>query len=68
MLGVSINEKRRDVECSARSGSGLGLSTAFGLNHYPNYLYRFREGSEELTRMENLLQQQLESSKARRKL
>ena len=68
MLGVSINEKRRDVENAAPDPDlALSLSTAFGLNHYPNYLYRFREGSEELTRMENLLQQQLEKVQKQRR-
>ena len=67
MLGVSINEKRRDVKNAAPDPDlALSLSTAFGLNHYPNYLYRFREGSEELTRMENLLQQQLEKVQKQR--
>ena len=56
-----INEKKRDEgHASPDADLALTLSTVFGLNHYPNYLYRFREESEELSKMESLLQQELE--------
>ena len=68
MLGAAINEKKRDEgHASPDADLALTLSTVFGLNHYPNYLYRFREESEELSKMESLLQQELEKVQKQRK-
>jgi hypothetical protein len=41
MLGNAINEKRRDAS-EDLDGMSEALHTVFGLNRYPNYLYRFR--------------------------
>ena len=68
MLGAAINEKKRNEEnVHVDADLALSLSTVFGLNHYPNYLYRFKEESEELSKMESLLQQELEKVQKQRK-
>jgi hypothetical protein len=55
MLGNSINEKRRD-----HAGMAEALHTVFGLNRYPNYLYRFRSDQDQLLKLESSLERQLE--------
>ena len=55
MLGNSINEKQRDHE-----GMAEALHTVFGLNRYPNYLYRFRSDQDQLLKLESSLERQLE--------
>ena len=68
MLGAAINEKKRNEDKAHLDADlALSLSTVFGLNHYPNYLYRFKEESEELSNMESLLRQQLEKVQKQRK-
>ena len=68
MLGAAINEKKRDEDNrSSDPDLALSLATVFGLNHYPNYLYRFSAESEELSKMESLLQRQLEKVQKQRK-
>ena len=43
MLGDSINEKFRDEKLSdSDKGMSTLFHTIFGLDHYPNYLYRFK--------------------------
>ena len=62
----AINEKKNKNYNVPDSSLALALHTIFGLNRYPNYLYRFREG-EELDRMESLLEDFLETIKKQKR-
>ena len=66
MLGDSINEKFRDEKLSNSDKRMSTLfHTIFGLDHYPNYLYRFKPNS--ILELESNLIQALEKFQLQKK-